>query len=474
MSDIPRDAEGYPLDVRTRAAEQRVEALLGEMARAEAPRTLRAEVMAELRAMPVPMATRLRRWWRSLGGWRVPIQLSPVAAVVVAVIAVQNQPVDMRTASPAPAGAGGLDGAQLALAPESEGMFAPEGEPEAPVEIKDPAEAIAAPGVSIDAAPGSAVAFPVESASTVVATAAEPVRPPIPFIRAPQVPFVRDVNLRSQEQVGRSRSTSTSMMPRHTELGDAVSDAEARGPQEVAPAEAESSAGRPGFPDAQAVLDAFAAPSDEEQNLSDLSRARALLSSSLAGEGDRIPSLAERMAVDESELLEPPAPAPAVREEETDALLEDSAPRGVAMAMDAGEAAAPRLRPEQIAAMDGPARDVAPPAVRARPSEQIELTSSDPVALGDELADLAVSWGGVVVTRQAATADGSIYRVLLRLPRYRVEPLHQRAAALSNPALAAAAADLPLREPSGPFTQEQRQVVDVNILIYHARPELQD
>ncbi|NUM47719.1 MAG: hypothetical protein HUU38_23690, partial [Anaerolineales bacterium] len=206
----------------------------------------------------------------------------------------------------------------------------------------DPAEAIAAPGVSIDAAPGSAVAAPAESASTVVAIAAEPARPPIPFIRAPQVPFVRDVNLRSQEQVGRSRSTSTSMMPRHTELGDAVSDAEARGPQEVAPAEAESSAGRPGFPDAQAVLDDFAAPSDEEQNLSDLSRARALLSSSLAGEGDRIPSLAERMAVDESELLEPPTPA--VREEEMDALLEDSSPRGVAMAMDAGEAVAPRLR----------------------------------------------------------------------------------------------------------------------------------
>ena len=52
MADKPRDGEGYPLDPDDRAKEQRLEQMLTELPRVSAPRTLRAEVMAELRATP--------------------------------------------------------------------------------------------------------------------------------------------------------------------------------------------------------------------------------------------------------------------------------------------------------------------------------------------------------------------------------------------------------------------------------------
>ncbi len=79
------DEEGLPLDPTARSQEQRIEEMLGQLPPAKAPRVLRAEVMAELRATPPTPAMRLRRRWARLGGWRVPLQLAPVAAAVMVV-----------------------------------------------------------------------------------------------------------------------------------------------------------------------------------------------------------------------------------------------------------------------------------------------------------------------------------------------------------------------------------------------------
>ena len=86
MSEERRDADGYPEEPRLRSQEKRLEQMLSDLPRVPAPSTLRAEVMAELRATPPSLMTRLRRWWARLGAWRMPIQLAPAAALVVVAV----------------------------------------------------------------------------------------------------------------------------------------------------------------------------------------------------------------------------------------------------------------------------------------------------------------------------------------------------------------------------------------------------
>jgi hypothetical protein len=488
MAEERRDADGYPEDPRLRTQEKRLEQMLSDLPRVPAPSTLRAEVMAELRATPPGLMTRLRRRWARLGSWRMPIQLAPAAALVlVAVIGHRMLVLGPGERAEAPSFAAtpreGLDGAQFAAVPEMDrlnrmtqegdvqesverGLALPANEVAAgllrqsPVDDTDfaemdkrdvrtgPTEAVAGEILAVTETEAEALGVVSEGLrSGVAGTYRAPVTPGPKDLAEPSVEVAALMDEESEVRAG----TSTL---RYDELGREATDLAATGPivafAEPAPASVPLAAHEvmPG--------ERFWGLEPEEEEAQAARQIADAREATVAEPEPQPPSTAMRITTQRVEIEEIPgqelAQSRTLRGEQV-------APSALSFNGRTGITADEmRARRGRIAVVP------APPEESRREEERTRLSVStgDPEALIERLAEVIREYDGLVTVRQPVTRDRNIWRVVAELPRYRIEALREELPHLADPA-GVPAPDLPAAPRQ--LSPADRERVPVEIMI---------
>jgi hypothetical protein len=470
MRDETRDRDGYPEDPLLRAKERRLEELLGAMPRAEAPRSLRADVMAELRATPPGLMLRLRRRWARLGRWRVPLQLAPVAALALAaIIGHQMWTMKAERTSSTPSSLSGVEIASLPAPTLQRGVKVEESQARLATPAPKPAPlmSVAAP------APSPSQTTEIAQASTVgmASQAAQPesVSPAPPARR--EASEAAGAFPRGREESSEEPRDLTD----ETESGTVVAQVPEHGlnlPEQMAPPQM----GRPHAETGEALASSFSpapaespAPATFFGSREETHREPAQNASSRQPlEERRAPSAGESGAltisshrIDDTRILPPPPSA--LRRPSAPAAPAASSPVPGALAFN-GETGvtADQMRAAQTRAPSLPQ----PPQTAGVPVEHLRCDADNTEEMAGSIETLVQGLNGFVTQSQPVTTDRRVWRVMVELPRWRMDALRQGVTVLANPQVASVASQVtPPSEPRE-LSPHERQVLSVEILIY--------
>jgi hypothetical protein len=478
MSEHRTDAEGYPTDPAARVQEKRLEQMLGEMPRANAPEALRAEVMAELRATPPGLMTRLRRRWARLGGWRVPIQLVPVATLVVAVIVGRqflslDHPDSPTAASQRPAS---VDGQTIASAVE------PDESAVHRLGAHDPGED------TLERQDGSAIKDPSEeipSQITALRGGVEGADEPEPTetVEAPDAALAEPLETPEASEPLMEVTAPAPEEPQ--EDGELIAVTEA--PEPVAVPEPEAVEPAPEIPaliatESPRVVATPVGPGQREE---------------VERPGHRVftPEEIERLRsqrVEEHAVTVPPEPSFTTENEPTAGMtiastrVDEQMARPIGLGtppptgstfsetFDGGLATPPAMafHPGMTVSSDQlqAARDRAVPLPSVinppdqGPAERLSFDAADPQAVVGSIRPLVESLNGWVNSQTAVTTDRYVWQVIVEVPRWRIESLREEIALLCRPALAMT--DTQRSTPPSQISPAMREIVEVEIMLH--------
>jgi hypothetical protein len=506
---MARDNEGYPADPALRAQEEKLEQMLGSLPRAEAPRTLRAEVMAELRATPPSLGVRLRRWWAGLGAWRVPMQLAPAAALVLAAYVgfdamKQNPSISTRgvTVAEAPKSVADEIGApdrDLALASKP-ALPAPESDLESGEAL---AFDIAAADPVIDfaqrdtAAMGRelmgnefgpsevGIAMAIETEANLPAMSS-PTGPSEPEDLLPAMPG-GDLES-SHSQIAQAPASET---PGQSELAMRQREAEVAVNRQMDSAPSDLTDTVWSLQESQSEANEVAAAAIDQQMAARQSVAGSAVQPEIPNEDSRIPapvggrSETQIASAVESSPAEEPAPTangmmriraeridetvsevPAERSDRvrrSEVARSESTPTSpIPSAMGLSESGT--FTADQITALrERSAPRPAPPRAAPVETAEMQIDADDPQGLIEKLRTKIQELGGLVRVSQAVTRDRNIWRVQAEVPRHQVERLRE-----SLPNLADSNAPEPpeVEEEARQLSPSDREQVMVEIRIH--------
>ncbi|MBN1475616.1 hypothetical protein JXA47_02580 [Candidatus Sumerlaeota bacterium] len=472
MSEHRTDAEGYPTDPTARAQEKRLEQMLGELPRATAPEALRAEVMAELRATPPGLMTRLRRFWGRLGGWRVPIQLAPIATLVVAVVIGRHFLTPDHEAPPSTATlqSTSLDGQEIATAVEPDN------------------NAI----TRLGAHDAGEDALERQTDTT---------------IKDPELEAPREITaLRGGVEEPVEPEPSEAMEPTEVALAEpAVDPEELEAPMEVTeaapqepPVEEEPSIEVAEAPEPQPVEQA-----PEMPPLQPTESPRVVAMPVGPGPREEVERLGNRLftpeeigrlrsqSVAEQAVPAPPEPSFTSEDEPTAGMtiastrIDEQMARPIGLGtppptgstfsdtFDGGPATPPAMAfhpgltvtSEQLQAArqrSTPVPTVITPSDPG-PVERLSFNAVDPQAVVGSIRPLVESYNGWVNSQTAVTSDHHVWRVIVEVPRWRIDSLREEIARLCQPALALTETSPP--SAPGQIPPAMREVVEVEIML---------
>lgn len=433
MVDERTDSEGYSADPELRAQEERLEALLAALPRRPAPPTLRAQVMAEVRAMRPTLSMRLRRRWASLGGWRLPLQLVPVVTLVIAAVLTHQiltvrPPAPPRTEAPQTSeGVASMPSSPpraVPKVPSALGRLQPwqRSKPSLP-------EGDAARGLVAEA---PAPLHSVEAHPVVLATAEAHDDRGVPTLG---------------EEARRGRASE--------EFGDAIRETEvavaAAPPAETVEArELPPTAGVPAIPEPMAL--------SEEERAETAAPELAAAPTSPAPE-EEAPFTITSARVE--------APTPASRP--SPPISHSAVPQADLPVPGATALATGGVTAEQMSA----ARPARPPLLPLQEPpddlQRLRCEVDNPEVTAPEIRTLVEGLQGFVAESQPVTSDRRVWRVRAELPRWRVASLEQGLALLSDPALAPSARGVMAEAAPRQLSPRDRQMIPVEITVAQRR-----